>query len=81
MLGVMKVAVSIPDELCAEADRVAHQKGLSRSAFYARALKRLVAEEGGDELTGRIDATFESAHGDLASVARADLIETAAWEW
>ena len=78
----MKVAVSIPDELFAEADRVAHQKGLNRSAFYARALKRLVAEEERDELTRRIDATCTDAvRDDLAGVARADLIETGTWEW
>jgi metal-responsive CopG/Arc/MetJ family transcriptional regulator len=78
----MKVAVSIPDELFAEADRVAHQKGLNRSTFYARALQRLVAEEENDELTRRINATCtDTVHDDVSAVARADLIETGAWEW
>ena len=78
----MKVAVSIPDDLFEEADHVAQQKGLNRSALYARALRRLVNEEQGDEITRRIDATCgPSANDDLAPMARADLIETSAWEW
>ena len=35
----MKTAISIPDPLFAEAERFAHQKGLSRSELYARAVE------------------------------------------
>ncbi|MGA2284119.1 MAG: hypothetical protein ABSH07_10735 [Candidatus Dormibacteria bacterium] len=35
-----------------------------------------------DELTRRIDATCDEApRDDLTAVARADLIDTGAWEW
>jgi hypothetical protein len=78
----VKVAVSIPDDVYADADRVAGQRGMNRSALYTRALRRLLAEEGGDELTRRIDATCEEAsHDDLTAVARVDLIDTWAWAW
>lgn len=78
----MKVAVSIPDDLYAEADRVADQRGMNRSALYARALRRLLADEEGDALTRMIDATCsESDRKDLADVTRADLIDTESWEW
>jgi metal-responsive CopG/Arc/MetJ family transcriptional regulator len=78
----VKVAVSIPDDVYADADRVAKQKGMNRSALYTRALRRLMAEEGGDELTRRIDATCEeAAHDDLTAVARVDLLDTGAWAW
>jgi predicted transcriptional regulator len=78
----VKVAVSIPDDLYAEADRVAEQRGVNRSALYARALRRLLAEEEGDALTRMIDATCDDGdREDLASVARADLIDTESWEW
>jgi len=74
--------VSIPDDVYADADRVAKQKGMNRSALYTRALRRLMAEEGGDELTRRIDATCEeAAHDDLTAVARVDLLDTGAWAW
>jgi metal-responsive CopG/Arc/MetJ family transcriptional regulator len=78
----MKVAVSIPDDLYADADRVAGQRGMNRSALYARALRRLLAEEGDDELTRRINATCdEASRDDLTAVARVDLIDTGSWEW
>ena len=78
----VKVAVSIPDDVYADADRAAGQKGMNRSALYTRALRRLMAEEGGDELTRRIDATCDDAsHDDLTAVARVDLIDTGDWVW
>jgi hypothetical protein len=78
----MKVAVSIPDDLYAEADRAAEQQGVNRSALYARALRRLLAEEAGDVLTRMIDATCDDRDAeDLAGVARADLIDPGSWEW
>jgi metal-responsive CopG/Arc/MetJ family transcriptional regulator len=78
----VKVAVSIPDDLYIEADRVAERRGVNRSALYARALRRLLAEEEGDALTRMIDATFDNTdREDLTGVARADLIDTGSWEW
>lgn len=77
----MKVAISIPDDLFAEADQVAHRRGLTRSALYARALRRMVADEEGDEITARIDASCgDSDQEDLSAAARA-LIDTGQWEW
>jgi metal-responsive CopG/Arc/MetJ family transcriptional regulator len=74
--------VSIPDDVYAAADRVAGQKGMNRSALYTRALRRLLADEGGDELTRRIDATCEEmSHDDLTAVARVDMVDTGAWAW
>ncbi len=74
--------MSIPDDLYAEADRAAEQRGLNRSALYARALRRLLADEEGDALTRMIDATCgERGREDLAEVARVDLVNTGSWEW
>ena len=82
MLTVMKVAVSIPDDLYQEADRVAERRGVNRSALYARALRRLLADEEGDALTRMIDTTCDERNReDLAGVARSDLIDTGSWEW
>ncbi|HVC21874.1 MAG TPA: hypothetical protein VNH82_00305 [Candidatus Dormibacteraeota bacterium] len=78
----MKVAVSVPDDLYAEADRVAERRGLNRSALYVRALRRLLAEEEGDVLTRMIDASCGGRdREDLAGVARADLVDAGSWEW
>lgn len=78
----VKVAVSIPDDVYAEADRVAQQRGVNRSALYTRALRRLLVDEEGDALTRIIDDTCdEGAWEDLADVARADLVDSGAWKW
>lgn len=47
----MKVAVSIPDDLFAEADRVAEATGKTRSAFYAQALRDRLRKSRDDEVT------------------------------
>ncbi|MGH7640320.1 MAG: CopG family ribbon-helix-helix protein [Candidatus Dormibacteria bacterium] len=78
----MKVAVSIPDDLYAQADRVAEERGVNRSALYARALRRLLVDEESDALTRMIDASCDDQdREDIAGVARADLIDTGSWEW
>ena len=51
----MKVAVSIPDPLFAEADRLAKRRKLSRSQLYAEALELLVSREDRSEITRRLN--------------------------
>jgi len=47
----MKTAVSIPDEVFEEADRLARNLKTSRSDLYSRALKEFVARHGSDSIT------------------------------
>ena len=47
----MKVAVSIPDPIFAQAEALAKRMKLSRSKLYARALDAYVAGQSTDELT------------------------------
>jgi metal-responsive CopG/Arc/MetJ family transcriptional regulator len=47
----MKVAVSIPDEVFAEAEKLAARLHTSRSDVYARALDAFVAEHAPDRVT------------------------------
>ncbi|MGH9107272.1 MAG: ribbon-helix-helix domain-containing protein [Acidimicrobiales bacterium] len=78
----MKVAVSVPEELYGEADRLASERGMSRSELYARALRRFLDEEGSDAITRRIDETCDQGAGeDLAPVALVDLLGGGLWEW
>jgi metal-responsive CopG/Arc/MetJ family transcriptional regulator len=51
----MKTAVSLPDPLFEEAERVAARLGLSRSQLYARAIARFVREQSGDAITEAIN--------------------------
>lgn len=77
----MKTAVSVPDEVFAQADRVASQLGWSRSQFYTRALEAFLAAQGDDPVTVALDALAdEMTLGASPTVGRA-IIDTGAWEW
>jgi antitoxin MazE6 len=73
----MKTAVSLPDELFALADKLAAERGMSRSELYARALRAYLGKESRQDLQARIDAACEhldtSLPEDLRQLARATL--------
>ena len=56
---VMKVAVSIPDPLFDEAERVSERLRIPRSQLYSRALQAFVQLQSGEEITARMDAALE----------------------
>ena len=47
----MKTAISIPDEVFEEAERLASELNTSRSQLYSRALQEFVARHAPDRLT------------------------------
>lgn len=55
----MKTAISLPDPLFEEAERVAARLGLSRSELYARAITRFVREQSGDAITEAINRVVQ----------------------
>lgn len=57
----MKVAVSIPDPLFAQADALARRLKLSRSKVYAKALDAFVADHDGEQLTQAMNAAIDAA--------------------
>lgn len=57
----MKTAVSLPDELFRDAERLAKRLGRSRSRLYRDALAEYVARHDPDDLTRRIDQALEAA--------------------
>ena len=68
----MKVAVSIPDPVFAEAEALAKRMKLSRSKLYAKALDAFVAENTNDDLTAVANALAEmNEDADLALFRRA----------
>lgn len=56
----MKVAVSIPDDIFAEAESLTRQLGTSRSDIYARALAAFVDEHEPDKVTQAMNAAVEA---------------------
>ncbi len=69
----MKTAVSVPDDLFAQADRLAKRSRRSRSEVYSAALREYVARHAPDEVTAGIDAVL----GDLGETG-ADAFAVAA---
>ena len=61
----MKTAVSIPDDLFAEADALAKQQRRSRSGLYARALREYVERHSPDKITAALNAACDEGLGEL----------------
>jgi metal-responsive CopG/Arc/MetJ family transcriptional regulator len=53
----MKSAISIPDDVFEDAERLARRLGHSRSQLYAKALRELVARYEPDHVTAALDAS------------------------
>lgn len=67
----MKAAVSIPDEVFAEADRLAKQLNTSRSQLYSRALKEFLARHAPDQVTAAMNRVCDDIAGTDEFVERA----------
>ena len=51
----MKTAVSVPDDVFEQAERIAKREGRSRSDVYSAALREYVARRSPDEVTDALD--------------------------
>ena len=54
----MKTAISLPDTLFEEAERLAANLGLNRSQLYARALKAYIERHDNDAITDRLNQVY-----------------------
>ncbi|MBS1849161.1 MAG: ChpI protein [Actinobacteria bacterium] len=78
----MKTAVSLPDELFDDAERLADQLGLSRSELYARALSSFLETQEDDPVTAALDALADEVDGhDVSPAVGRALIDAHLWEW
>ena len=59
----MKTAVSIPDDVFEDAERLASRLQTSRSKLYARALAEFVARHDDDRVTALMDEAVREAGG------------------
>lgn len=66
----MKIAVSIPDPVFAEAEALAKQLKFSRSKLYARALNEFVANHSADTITEAMNAVVDAAGQDQDAFVR-----------
>jgi predicted transcriptional regulator len=56
----MKTAVSVPDDVFEQAERLAKHLKISRSTLYQRALDEFVARHSPDEVTEALDRVSEA---------------------
>ena len=67
----MKTAVSIPDDVFEDAERLASRLRTSRSQLYARALAEFVARHDDDRVTSLMDQAVREAGGDADAFVQA----------
>jgi metal-responsive CopG/Arc/MetJ family transcriptional regulator len=77
----MKAAVSIPDDVFAEADRLAKQLKTSRSQLYSRALKEFLARHAPDQVTDAMNRVCDDVASSDDFVQRAGRRVVRKIEW
>jgi len=66
----MKTAVSIPDDVFEEAERLAADLKTSRSTLYSRALREFVARHAPDRLTEAMNRVIEEVGAEVDEFTR-----------
>ena len=78
----MKTAISIPDDVFADAERLARVLKKSRSQLYSRALREYVARHAADQITEALDRVCGDgppADNDLAQAAARRTLRRSQW--
>lgn len=78
----MKTAVSIPDDVFEQAERLARRARRSRSQVYSEALREYVARHSPDEVTEALDRVFaevDQGKDDFMSAAAMRVLERTEW--
>jgi predicted transcriptional regulator len=78
----MKTAVSIPDDVFEDAERLASRLQTSRSKLYARALAEFVARHDDDRVTALMDQAVLEARGKgdtFLEVAAKQVVQRTEW--
>lgn len=78
----MKTAVSIPDEVFEDAERLASRLQTSRSRLYARALAEFVARHDDDRVTTLMDQALRELGeegSDFVAAAARNTVQRSEW--
>lgn len=79
----MKTAISIPDDVFEEAERLAAELGQSRSQLYSQAVREYVARHSADRVTSTLDAVYAGEEDDseleFLRVAARRTLERSEW--
>jgi metal-responsive CopG/Arc/MetJ family transcriptional regulator len=77
----MKVAVSVPEQVFEEAERMAKRLRVSRSRFYAQALEEFVKKHRGEGVRESLDAVYGAEPAKLDPVLTDLQAEALREEW
>jgi predicted transcriptional regulator len=79
----MKTAISIPEDVFADAERLAQRTKRSRSELYAAAVREYVARHSGDAVTEAINSVIDEVGGTgtdpFVSLAARKTLERVEW--
>jgi metal-responsive CopG/Arc/MetJ family transcriptional regulator len=78
----MKIAVSIPEAIFEQAEKLAKETEISRSALYARALSEYVARHDSDHVTEAMNRVCKSLSPKIdkfAAAASHRILEQSEW--
>jgi metal-responsive CopG/Arc/MetJ family transcriptional regulator len=77
----MKTAISIPDDLFDDAERLAREQRKSRSRLYGDAVREYVARHSGESVTDALDRLCEEVEprSDFARAASRRILEQSDW--
>jgi len=78
----MKVAISIPDPVFAEAERLAQELHVPRSKLYADAIAQYLEMHGGAAVTARLNAVYSEQPSDVEpefAYAQSAILDNEAW--
>ncbi|MCZ7625703.1 MAG: hypothetical protein C3F12_05285 [Candidatus Methylomirabilota bacterium] len=79
----MKTAVSIPDEIFKQVERLAKRTGMSRSRLFSEALCEYVARHASDEVTDAMDRVCaelgEATPDEFTARAARQILERSEW--
>lgn len=79
----MKTAISIPDDVFQDAERLAAELHQARSQLYSRAVREYVARHSTDAVTALLDAVYndgdDEAELGFLQVAAARTLENSEW--
>ncbi len=76
----MKTAISVPDAVYQEAEKMAHSLGWSRSRLYSTAVREFVERQSEDPVTIALNAIADDLAAEPVSSGRA-LIDARVWQW
>jgi len=77
----MKTAISLPDDVFLEAERLLRRKHMSRSELYATAIRWYVQKESGKGITEQLNKVYSQQAGLDPLVERAGLADLAQEDW